>query len=55
MRVAAEERVPERTLRRRLAVYREDGLAALVRRARSDRGVRRMPKELKLLIERPTK
>jgi putative transposase len=50
-RVAAEEHVPERTLRRWLAAYRDGGLAALARRPRSDRGTRQMPPDLKLLIE----
>jgi putative transposase len=40
-RVAGEHGVPERTLRRWLAGYRTGGLAALVRRPRSDRGTRR--------------
>lgn len=51
VRVAAEENVPERTLRRWLAEYRDGGLAALARRPRSDKGSRKMPSELKLLIE----
>ena len=50
-RVAGEHGVPERTLRRWLAAYRAGGLAALARRPRSDRGTRRMPPELQLLIE----
>ena len=49
--VAGEHGVPERTLRRWLAAYRAGGLAALARRPRSDRGTRRMPPELQLLIE----
>ncbi len=51
VRVAAVHAVPERTLRRWLAAYRAGGLAALARRPRSDRGRRRMPPELQLLIE----
>jgi putative transposase len=51
VRVAGEHGVPERTLRRWLAAYRAGGLAALARRQRSDRGARRMPPELQLLIE----
>jgi transposase len=51
VRVAAAHDVPERTLRRWLAAYRAGGLAALARRPRSDRGRRRMPPELQLLIE----
>jgi putative transposase len=51
VRVAGEHGVPERTLRRWLAVYRTGGLAALARRPRSDRGTRRMPPDLQLLIE----
>lgn len=50
-RVAADDHVPERTLRRWLAAYRAGGLAALARRPRSDKGIRKMPPELKLLIE----
>ena len=49
--VARSGEVPERTLRRWLAAYRAGGLAALARRPRSDRGCRRMPPELQLLIE----
>ena len=49
--VARSGQVPERTLRRWLAAYRAGGLAALARRPRSDRGTRRMPPELQLLIE----
>jgi len=51
VRVAGQHGVPERTLRRWLAGYRAGGLAGLVRRARSDKGSRRMPRELQLLIE----
>jgi len=51
VRVAGEHGVPKRTLRRWLAAYRAGGLAALARRPRSDRGTRRMPPELRLLIE----
>jgi putative transposase len=51
VRVAGGHDVPERTLRRWLAAYRAGGLAALTRRPRSDRGARRMPPELQLLIE----
>jgi putative transposase len=51
VRAAGEHGVPERTLRRWLAAYRAGGLAALARRPRSDRGTRRMPPELQLLIE----
>ncbi len=50
-RIAGEHGVPERTLRRWLAAYRTGGLAALARRPRSDRGTRRMPPELQVLIE----
>jgi putative transposase len=50
-RLAAEDNVPERTLRRWLAAYRSGGLTALARRPRPEKGVRRMPPELKLLIE----
>jgi putative transposase len=48
---ARSGQVAERTLRRWLAAYRAGGLAALARRPRSDRGTRRMPPELQLLIE----
>jgi putative transposase len=51
VRVAAVHAVPERTLRRWLTAYRAGGLVALARRPRSDRGRRRMPPELQLLIE----
>jgi putative transposase len=51
VRMVGEHGVPERTLRRWLAAYRAGGLAALARRPRSDRGTRRMPPELRLLIE----
>jgi putative transposase len=51
VRVVGEHGVPERTLRRWLAAYRAGGLAALTRRPRSDRGIRRMPPDLQLLIE----
>lgn len=50
-RIAGEHDVPERTLRRWLAAYRTGGLAALARRPRSDRGTRRMPPDLQVLIE----
>jgi putative transposase len=50
-RLAAEDNVPERTPRRWLAAYRSGGLTALARRPRPEKGVRRMPPELKLLIE----
>ena len=51
VRVAGEHGVPERTLRRWLAAYGAGGLAALARRPRTDRGTRRMPRDLQLLIE----
>jgi len=51
VRVGDQHGVPERTLRRWLAAYHTRGLAALARRPRSDRGTRRMPPELQLLIE----
>jgi putative transposase len=51
VRVAGAHGVPERTLRRWLAAYCAGGLAALARRPCSDRGARRMPLELQLLIE----
>jgi putative transposase len=50
-RLAAEPGPAERTLRRWLAAYRAGGLAALARRPRADKGTRRMPEELRLLIE----
>jgi putative transposase len=49
--VAASCGVPERTLRRWRAAYKTGGLAALVRRPRSDRGRSKMPEQLRLLIE----
>ncbi|SEH01295.1 Winged helix-turn helix [Nonomuraea solani] len=45
-RLAVSCGVAERTLRRWRAVYRADGLAALVRRPRSDRGRARLPEPL---------
>jgi putative transposase len=51
VRVAGEHCVPERKLRRWLAAYRRGGLAVLARRPQSDRGCRRMPPVLQLLIE----
>jgi putative transposase len=51
IRAAADVGVPERTVRRWLAAYRDGGLPALARRPRSDRGARRMPPDLKLLTE----
>ncbi|MEU3167060.1 AAA family ATPase [Streptosporangium sp. NPDC006930] len=50
-RIAASCGVPKRTLRRWRAAYQASGLAALVRRSRSDRGRARMPEPLRLLIE----
>lgn len=43
--------VAERTARRWLAAYRAGGLGALARGVRADEGSRRMPEELRLLIE----
>jgi putative transposase len=43
--------VPLRTAQRWLARYRRDGLAGLARGTRSDRGERRLPAELVVLIE----
>jgi len=40
-----------RTAQRWLARYRADGLAGLARSTRADRGTRRLPDELRLLIE----
>ncbi|SQD97377.1 MULTISPECIES: helix-turn-helix domain-containing protein [unclassified Parafrankia] len=50
-RAAGDAGVRLRTAERWLARYRTDGLAGLVRSARSDRGTRRLPNELRLLIE----
>lgn len=49
--IAEEQGVALRTLQRRVARYRTDGLAGLVRKRRSDRGERRMDPELQCLIE----
>ncbi|WP_435832342.1 helix-turn-helix domain-containing protein [Nonomuraea africana] len=51
VRVASHAGRPYRTLQRRLADYRRDGLAGLARRPRRDAGTRRLPRELQLLIE----
>ena len=49
--IAQETGWPERTLRRWLACYRKQGLAGLVCRPRSDRGVFRLSEDLRRLIE----
>jgi putative transposase len=48
---AAAADVPLRTAQRWLANYRREGLAGLTKRARRDRGARRMRDELVTLIE----
>src|SRR5262245_59692711 len=50
-RAAGDAGVRLRTAQRWLARYRADGLAGLARSARADRGTRRLPDELRLLIE----
>jgi putative transposase len=50
-RVAAAAGVPPRTAQRWLARYRAAGLAGLARTPRRDQGRRRLPEELRLLIE----
>jgi putative transposase len=50
-RAARAAGVSQRTARRWLAAYRRDGLVGLARRPRADRGRRRLPSELLLLIE----
>ncbi len=50
-RVAASSGVSERTLQRWTARYRSSGLAGLARAGRADKGRRRMPEDLRLLIE----
>lgn len=51
-RLAADSNIPERTLRRWLAAYRNRPLAqTLHRRPRSDRDVRRMPADLVAVVE----
>ncbi len=50
-RAAAEANVPGRSARRWLARYQTNGLAGLVRPPRDDRGARRFPEELRLLVE----
>ncbi|MFF3437586.1 Mu transposase C-terminal domain-containing protein [Streptosporangium sp. NPDC002721] len=51
VRVAETKGIPERTLRRWLSAYRRDGLTGLARQPRADKGRRRLPDELVLLIE----
>lgn len=51
VRLAGHGRVAGRTLQRWAARYRADGLAGLARCERADRGARRLPQELQLLIE----
>jgi putative transposase len=48
---AAAAGVPLRTAQRWLARFQTDGLAGLARQPRSDRGVRKVPDELRLLVE----
>lgn len=50
-RIAAEAGLGVRTVERWLSRYREGGFEALARRGRLDRGARRMPGDLRLLIE----
>jgi putative transposase len=50
-RAAGEAGVALRTAQRWLTRYRADGLAGLVRAVRDDRGTRRLPEDLRLLIE----
>jgi putative transposase len=50
-RAADHEGIPLRNAQRWLAHYREGGLAALARQARSDRGQRRFPEELVAFTE----
>ncbi|MET7718916.1 Mu transposase C-terminal domain-containing protein [Streptomyces sp. NPDC005407] len=50
-RAAAEAGIACRTLQRWAAAYRDRGLAGLVRARRSDAGRRRMPEELRHLVE----
>jgi putative transposase len=50
-RAADEAGVALRTAQRWLTRYRDDGLAGLARPTRVDRGTRRLPEELRLLIE----
>lgn len=51
VRLAGHGGVAGRTLQRWAARYRADGLAGLARCERADRGARRFPQELQLLIE----
>jgi putative transposase len=48
---AAAAGVPLRTAQRWLTAYRASGIAGLARKPRSDRGVRKVPDELCLLVE----
>jgi putative transposase len=50
-RIAEHSGVGERTLQRWAARYRSAGLAGLARAGRADRGQRRIPADLRLLIE----
>lgn len=51
VQVAAAAGVPVRTAQRWLARYRADDLTGLARQPRRDRGRRRLPEQLQLLIE----
>jgi putative transposase len=50
-RIAAQSGVGERTLQRWAGRYRAGGLAGLTRAGRADKGQRRIPADLRLLIE----
>jgi putative transposase len=50
-RVARDHGIALRTAQRWVRQYRQDGLAGLARSARADRGRRRLPADLQLLIE----
>ncbi|WP_218942375.1 Mu transposase C-terminal domain-containing protein [Salinispora sp. H7-4] len=51
LRAASEAEVALRTAQRWLTRYRAEGLAGLARAPRADRGTRRLPDDLRLLIE----
>jgi hypothetical protein len=51
VRAAADSRVPYRTAQQWLAGYRAAGLGALAGKSRRDRGSRRFPEDLIVLIE----
>jgi len=49
--LAHESGLSERTIWRLLQLYRDEGLEGLLRKTRSDRGIRKMPEDLRQVIE----